>query len=335
MQTKKKRHLLHAAAALALALCGLGAAAQPKPYPHKLISMVVPFTAGGPADADARVAQPLLQKQLAQNLIVENYAGAGGSIGVARVLAQPADGYTLLMATVSEPILPPLTLPSIKYKAEDLRLVSQVSYTYLALVTRPGLGVKNLDELLAHARNPANKELSYATPGNGSLFHLVSEHFKQQSGARMVHVPYKGLAPALNDLMGNQVDVAFLPLAGNVPGLIASGKVKALGTTSPAGAAPMLGLASLNGSGAASLKDFVYTVWTGIFVPRKTPEDVVQQLHGAVNALLKGPEYRSFIQESGGIARDAAQPLDEAARFFAAETQRLRSVFQLVKLEVH
>ncbi|MCJ0765421.1 tripartite tricarboxylate transporter substrate binding protein [Variovorax terrae] len=318
------------AAVAALALCSLAATAQT--YPSKLISMVVPFTAGGPADADARAAQPLLQRQLGQNVIVENYAGAGGSIGVARVLGLPADGHSLLMATVSEPILPPLTLPSVKYVAEDLRLVSQLSYTYLALITRPGLKFKDVNELLAYARNPANKELSYATPGNGTLFHLVSEHFKQQTGARMVHVPYKGLAPAFNDLMGNQVDVAFVPLAGNVPGLIEAGKVRALGTTSAARVPQAKDLPSLNEGPA--LKNFVYTVWTGVFVPRATPEPVVQKLHGALDAVLKGPEYRAFIRDTGGIARDGAQSLPEAAQFYQSEVDRLRSVFKLVKLEV-
>ena len=159
----------------------------------------------------------------------------------------------------------------------------------------------------------------------------MGEHFKALSGARLLHVPYKGLAPAVNDLLGGQVDVAFLPMAGNVGKLIDSGKLRALAICNApdAQATSLPRLADQRG-----LKDFVYTVWTGVFVPQPTPAAVVERIRQALDEALRGPEFGAYTREAGGVARERAMPAAEADAFFASEAKRLTAVFRTVKLEV-
>lgn len=329
MKKIARRSLLAAALAPALStLVAPLAHAQGSAFPARRISVVVPFPAGGPADMVARVMQPLMQKALGETVIVENFAGVGGAMGVGKVLAAPADGHTLLLTTVAEPILPPLTMPSVRYKPDDLVLVSQLSYTNIALVVRPSLQINSAQALLDHLKNPANKPLTYATPGSGTLYHLMGEHFKLLTGTQLMHVPYKGLAPAVNDLIGGQVDVAFLPMAGSTAKLIEAGTLRALAHTADKTVPGLPRLSELGG-----LKDFVYTVWTGVFLPRQTPTEVVTTVHKAIDTALQGPEFGVYTREAGGVALTRAMPLKQAQTFYTAEAQRLQRVFQEVKLK--
>ncbi|OVZ55384.1 hypothetical protein CDO44_24540 [Pigmentiphaga sp. NML080357] len=314
-----------------LGLSSIGHAAAAETYPRRTVSIVVPFPAGGPADGTARVLQPAMREVLGQTVIVENFSGAGGSIGVGKVLAAPPDGHTLLLTTLAEPILPPRTLPSVTYRPEDLKLVTQLSHTQLALVARPDAPFKNLKELLAHTTGKGSASVNYATPGSGTLYHLVSEHFRQLTGAALTHVPYRGIAPEINDLLGSQVDVAFLPLAGNLTGFINQGKLRLLGTS---GTGPVLHLdraPSLRTE--AALKDFDYTVWTGVFVHKDTPDAVVDKVRAAVDAAMKKEAFQSFIRESGGIPLRHAQSAGEAGGIYAREVRRLEQVFDVVRLK--
>jgi len=315
-------------AALAAALC-LPAIAQ-KTYPNRRISIYVPFPAGGPADVAARVLQPPFQKTIGETVIVENFGGGGGSIGVNKLLAAPADGHTLLLATVAEPILPPLTMKGIRYAPAQLHLVSALSYTNIALVARPGLGLDSLEAFMRRVKDGSQPALTYGTPGTGTLFHLMGEHFKQLSGARLLHVPYKGFAPAINDLMGGQVDVAFLPLAGNALQLIESGKVVALAVSAPPKErSDHPRLADLPG-----LSSFVYTVWTGIFVAAGTPPAVEGRVREAVDAALQGPDFAKYTREVGGVPYQRAMDAGQASAFYASEMKRLEKIFKEVGLEV-
>lgn len=327
MKLTTRRSML---ATLAASACGTVLPSMAQTYPSRRISVVVPFPAGGPADVVARVMQPLVQQALGEIVIVENYGGVGGALGVGKALAAPADGHTILIGTVAEPILPPLVMPSVRYEPAELRLVTPLSYTDIALVVRPGLGLKSLDDFLRRARDGGQAPLSYATPGSGTLFHLMTEHFKALSGARLLHVPYKGLAPAVNDLLGAQVDMAFLPMAGNTAKLIGSGKLQALATCAAPGAKSELPRIA----DQKELQEFAYTVWTGVFVGRATPEPVVQRLHQALDQALQGPSFGEYTREAGGVARTRALPSEESDRFFASETQRLTRIFHSVKLEV-
>ena len=330
MKKIARRSLLAAALAPAFGTLLAPPAQAQGTFPARRISVVVPFPAGGPADMVARVMQPLMQKALGETVIVENFAGVGGAMGVGKVMAAPADGHTLLLTTVAEPILPPLTMPSVRYKPDDLVLVSQLSYTNIALVVRPSLQINSAQTLVDYLKNPSNKALTYATPGSGTLYHLMGEHFKMLTGTQqLMHVPYKGLAPAVNDLIGGQVDVAFLPMAGSTAKLIEAGTLRALAHTADKTVAGLPRLSEVD----AGLKDFVYTVWTGVFLPRQTPADVVGAVHKAIDTALQGPEFGAYTREAGGVALTRAMPLKQAQSFYSAEAQRLQRVFQAVKLK--
>lgn len=313
----RRKAAMAAASATLLAIAGAARA-----FPTRRLSVVVPFPAGGPADVAARVLQPALQKGLGETVIIENLGGAGGSIGVAKVLSAPADGHTILLTTMAEPILPPLAMASVRYKPEDLRLVAPLSHSNIVLVVRPGLGAGTLNEFLALARNAA-KPVSYATPGNGTLYHVMGEHFRSLTATRMLHVPYRGLAPAVNELLAGQVDAAFLPLAGSTRKMVEAGKLLVLGIASGSETEsefPRLATVS-------ALKDFRYTVWTGVFVPRATPNEAVERLHVAVDQALRQPEFLAYTREAGGVARERALPLAEAEAYYRSEAQRLQQVF--------
>ena len=200
-------------------------------YPNKTINLIVPYPAGGPSDFFARKVQPDAQAKLGQTMIIENVGGAGGSIGLSKVLSAPADGYTLALASPMELVLAPLAIQGVKYKPEDFKMVAQFATTNTILAVRNSLGVKTLDELLALARKNPGNPLSYGSVGPGSLYHLIGEKFTQLNKINTLHVPYKGIAPLLNDLMGGQIDMAFLPLAGSIPATIKEGKIQGLAVT--------------------------------------------------------------------------------------------------------
>lgn len=327
---KFPRSFVVSIAAVALAASAVLATAQAV-YPNKAVFLVVPYPAGGPLDITARKVLPALQASLGQPVLVDNVAGASGSIGVNKVLNAPSDGYMLLAATLSDPVLAPLTIAGIKYKAEDLRLVGQLSYNPFVLLARTSLPVKNAEEFVAYAGKPGNRELFYGSIGPGSLFHLVTEDFNAKASIRMTHVPYKGLAPMVQDLMGGQVDVAFYPLAGNVFDLIESGKVKALAITGGARHPRLKDVETLNESKV--VKDFNHTIWPGIFVPASTPEPVVARLNAMIADIVRSPEFRKFCEESGTTPTDPPMSLAQAAQFYSAEIARIRAVAKQVKLE--
>lgn len=315
------RHLVLALATTAFAQ----AAAAPAPA-----SLIVPFPPGGPADSAARMLQPGLAENLGSLVVVENYGGAGGSIGVGRMLSQPADGQTVLLATVAEPILAPLVLQGVRYDPSDLRLISPLSHSELALIARPDLPATSAESLVQAAlAKPGG--LTYATPGSGSLYHLVGEHFQLLTGTDLVHVPYRGIAPAINDVMGGQVDLAFVPLAGNIIGLLQSGKIRLIGTLGREAPATLPGAASLRTLPA--LADFDHTVWTGIFVRQDSPDDVNQRWHGAVDHAIRSDKFQQYIRESGGIPLPQAQSLADAQAFYEAETRKLQTIAEQIGLQ--
>ena len=161
-------------------------------YPNKTINLIVPYPAGGPSDFFARKVQPDAQAKLGQTMIIENVGGAGGSIGLSKVLSAPADGYTLALASPMELVLAPLAIQGVKYKPEDFKMVAQFATTNTILAVRNSLGVKTLDELLALARKNPGNPLSYGSVGPGSLYHLIGEKFTQLNKINTLHVPYKG-----------------------------------------------------------------------------------------------------------------------------------------------
>lgn len=315
-------------AALSLSAFSLGAMAQA--FPSKTLSLVVPYPAGGGSDINARIAAPELAKLLQQTTIVENVSGASGALGVQKVANAPADGHTLLLGSPMELMLTPLTLATARYKPEDFRPVGVLGRTSMVLLARKDIGAANTDELIALARQPGTKELSYGSVGTGSMYHLLGERFVQRTGTRMLHVPYKGAAPLLQDLLGGQIDLVFMPLAGNVPDLIEGGKLKALGIAAAApherfGTIPLI-------KDSKGLDDFVYALWSGVQVARAVPETVQDQLNKAINQMLKNPDVRRAIEAAGSKAAQPA-PLAELRAAYQADIERYRAIAKSVNLQ--
>ena len=292
--------------------------------------IIVPYSPGGPADMTARMIAPQLQKALGGAVLVDNQAGAGGSIGVQRVLAAPPTGSSMILGTITDSVLTPLVLKAAKYQGENLRMVGLLSQNPLVLIARPTLPVNSAKELVAHAKNPANKELFYGSTGRGSIFHLVSEDLAQQANIKLTHVPYKGLAPMVQDLMGGQVDLAFYPVAGNVFDLIHSGKVKALGITGNARAPQLPGVPTLNEAGVT--KGFDYTMWPALFVPAGVPIATATRINDIVRALVVTPEFLKFCEETGTTP---AKPMSlaETEFFYKSEMVTFRKAAAAIKLE--
>lgn len=320
---------MHRRAVLAVAaLSAVGVRAQA--YPSKPLTLVVPYPAGGPADVTARQMLPSLRKSLGQPVIVDNAAGASGAIGIQKLLNAPADGHHFLMGTPSDVILAPLALAAVKHKPEQLRLLGLASRAPLVLVSGMQLSERKLEDLLAEARKPGAREYSYGSIGPGSLYHLVGEDFAARMTLRMTHVPYKGVAPLLQDVIGGLVDLAFLPLAGNLGDLISHGQLRAYAVTSDQRVTRLPEVPTM--AQAIGLKEFEYEIWGGLFVPRTVPADLAQRLNAAMKEAQQDPEFRTQIEASGS-APGNPMSLADAERFFRDQTARYRRLAQAVKLE--
>ncbi|MGC3986400.1 MAG: tripartite tricarboxylate transporter substrate binding protein [Pseudorhodoferax sp.] len=299
-----------AGAALAGQAGGVRAQGQP-------LSFVVPQPAGNPTDGSARKLQPLLQAALGQAVVVENMPGAGGSIGVRKVLGTPPNTPVLLIASQTEPILTPLAMVGARYKPEELRAIGLTGRATYVLVGRPDLPAANLAELSGLARQRANQPLSFGHIGPGSMIHLLGEQWSRRMGVTLTHAPYKGVPPVVQDLMGSQIDLSFLPLAGNTPTLIESGKVRAYGITRATPLPRMPALPPLSQQDKA-LGDFIYGTWGAVLVPRNQPEATVQRLHAALAKALAEPELRAYTASTGTEPADP-MTLAELDQFYQGE----------------
>lgn len=314
--------------ASAFALYSARASAQ---HPQRVVNFVVPWPAGNPTDAIARQLVPLMGKELTQTLIVDNVIGAGGTLGVQKVLNAPADGQMILMATTTDLIMSPLGLASAKYRPEDLRLAGYIGRTPYALLGRPDLPVKNLPELMALMRKSGAKEMSYGSIGQGSLIHLAGARFGQVSGLKLLHVPYKGLPQMMQDLLGSQIDLAFLPLAGNVPSMIEQGKLKFYGVTA-ASPNPLLPKLATMASLDKSFQGFEFDVWAALALPRNVPDATVTRIHQAFYAALRNPDLRLWL-ESTGSAIAAPMTLLELDRLYTEQIKIYQALAKSIDVQ--
>lgn len=305
-------------------------AALAQTYPAKPVNLMVPYPAGGPSDSIARIFTVPLGKALGQSVIVENLGGVAGALAAQKVLAAPADGYYLFQGSPNEVILSPLANAAVKLKAEDFRLVHPVAESVMVFVVRKDLPVNSVDELIALARKSADKPLTYGSVGIGSLYHLILENVQKIAGITLTHAPYKGNAPLLQDIGGGQVDFAVLVYSAGMGALAEQGRLKVIGQLGPQRSDLLKTIATA--SEGKELKNLSYKIWSGLMVPKTTPESVVQQLHQAIGVTLQDPAVRSQL------AAQAAQPsppmsLAESAKFFEAETARYRSIAKSINLQ--
>ena len=306
------------------------AAAMAQGSSTKPVNLMVPYPAGGPSDAIARIFFNPLGKELGQQVLVENLGGVSGALAAQKVLAAPAEGQYVFQGSPNEVILSPLANAAVKLKTEDFRLVHPVADAVMVFVTRKDLPAGSVDELIALARKSADRPLSYGSVGIGSLYHLILENVQSQTGVKLSHVPYKGNAPLLQDIAGGQVDFAVLVYSAAMGALADQGRLKVIGQLG-AQRSDLLKNVPAASEGQA-LKNFSYKIWTGFMVPKSTPEDVVVRLHAAIGKTLQDPAVRTQLAAQTQLAA-APMTLAESAKFFDAETARYRAIAKQINLQ--
>ncbi len=314
--------LLLGTACAALLLAATPAAqAQPGAFPTKPMTLVVPFPPGGPTDAMARTLAAELRDKLGQPMIVENRAGAGGNIGADYVARAEADGHTLLFGT-SGPLAINVSLyRKISYDpTKSFAPVIQVGYLPNILVVNPALPVKNVPELVAYAKaNPG--KLSYASSGNGASSHLAGVLFNSVAGTDLLHVPYKGTGPALNDLLGNQVSMTFTDILTALP-YVKTGKLRALGVATAARSQALPDVPTIAEQGN---KGYDVSVFFGIVAPAGTPADRVTRLNQAFAEVLNSPKVKQMFASQGLEASADTSP-QKLGQFIVSETAKWKDV---------
>lgn len=276
----------------ALAVAGGAVAAD---FPNKAVRMVTGSAPGGGSDTVARVIAEKLNERFGQPMLVDNRAGAGGTIGADIVAKAPPDGYTWLVATSSSMVVNP-AMQKLPYDVErDLVPVTQVSTVPFILAVHPAVPAKNVAELIQVAKARPGK-LSYATSGIGAMSHLAMEQFKYMAGVNLVHVPYRGSAPAAYDLIAGQVQAAFNNLIPTLPH-VKSGRLRALGVSSPARAPALPDVPTVAESG---LPGYEAMQWYGVLLPAGVPKSMVTFLHKELITVLQNPAVRARLMDEGG-----------------------------------
>ena len=317
---------------IALACAASAGIALAQSFPNKPVTLMVPYPAGGLSDVIARTLNNTLSKHLGQPVLVENLGGASGGIAAQKLLASPADGHMIFQGSPNELILAPMSNAAIKYKAEDFRLVQMITINPMAMFARKDLPASNGDELLAYARKSAaaGKPLTYASVGPGSMYHLLGEHMAKTTNIPMTHVPYKGAAPAFQDMMAGLVDVFITPYGKGQVALVDEGKLKAVAVLSTDRQPLVKNAPPLND--APALKGFVFDTWAGYFVRKDTPEPIVQALHKALSEVANDPAVRSAL-EAHAMVVPKPQSLVAMSKVYADNTDKYRAIARAINLQ--
>lgn len=325
------KSLLARAAFLAAGLL-LAAPVFADAFPARPVTLMVPYPAGGVSDVIARTLNNTLAKQLGQPVVVENLGGASGGVAAQKVLHAPADGYVIFQGSPNELILGPLSNSALKYRPEDFRLVQMITVNPLAMLARKDLPANNGDELVAYARKAAagGKPLTFASVGPGSLYHLLGEHMAKITGVPMTHVPYKGGAPALQDVLAGMVDIFITPYGTGQVDMVDQGKIKVVATLSTERQKLLAKYPTLDESRA--LKGFVFDTWAGFFVRKDTPESVVQVLHKALSEVANDPAVRNALEAQAMIV-PKPRSLVELATLYEENTAKYRAIAKAMNLQ--
>src|SRR3954471_14836769 len=294
-------------------LVALVASAQD--YPSRPIRVVVPYSAGGSSDGPMRVIAQEMSKQLGQQMVVENKPGQGAMLGSAEVVKAAPDGYTLLLASNPNAISPALYSKLTHDPVEDFAPISLLASEQAVLLVHPSLPVKTVQELIAYARQHPGK-LDYSSSGNGSAQHLFMAMFTSSAGIQMNHIPYKGSAQAVTDLLGGQVAAAMPGLAA-MRGHIREGRARALAVTGARRSPAVPDVPTMIESGA---KDYELYVWMGMLAPKATPAPIIERLHREFVTALRAPGVKSFM-EHAAIEPVGSTPAEFGA-FFREEKAR-------------
>ncbi len=305
-----------AALSAALAFLGLAGAAHAQDYPSRTVKIVVAFPAGGPTDFVARVLADKLKGALGQSVIIENKLGANAAIGAESVAKSDPDGYTLFFTTAGAVVINPHMRANLPYDPiKDFAPITLVVNTMEVLVVKSDTPMKSATDLVAFAKSRPDG-IAMASTGVGSPPHLALELFKGSSGANVLHVPYRGAAPAVTDVVGGQVHAMFADLPVLMP-QIRGGTLRPIGVGSKRRASVLPDVPTLDEQG---IKDVYADNWYALFAPAKTPAPVIAKLNAAVNAVLKDPETARKLIEAG--ADPAAGTPEQLAEFLKSELER-------------
>ncbi|TPG21319.1 tripartite tricarboxylate transporter substrate binding protein [Variovorax guangxiensis] len=303
------------AAAGALSLAPLAAHAQAA-YPSKPITIIVPFSAGGTTDILARVVGLYMGTDLGQPVVVDNRAGAGGNIGGQAAARATADGYTLFMGTVGTHAINQSLYKKMPFDPiKDFAPLSRVAMVPNLLVANPSQPYKNVKEMIAYAKAHPNK-INFGSSGNGSSIHLSGELFKQMAGVDMQHVPYRGSAPAVSDLLGGQISVMFDNMPSAIPH-VKGGKLRALAVTTAKRSPALPDVPTI---AEAGVPGYEATSWFGLLAPAGTPAPIVAKLNASILKALADPEVKKKLAEQG--AEPFGEKPEQFAAFIQAETAK-------------
>lgn len=264
-------------------------------FPTKPIRLIVPFPAGGPTDIVARPFAQMLGERLGQSIVVDNRGGAGGSIGAMAVTSAQADGYTLLLGTVGTNAINPSLYKKLGYDVhKDFTPLASLASAPVAVVVNVQSDIKSLADLIAKAKSKGTT-IDYGSAGNGTPGHLVAEMFSRKAGIRLSHVPYKGSAPAITDLLGNQISLMFDPLQSVLPH-VQSGKLRILAISSRQRSSVLPEVKTIEESG---FTNFEATAWWGLFGPAGIPPDISKKITTEAEIVVQSPEFQKKLEGMG------------------------------------
>lgn len=307
-------------------LASIAITAHADEWPSKPVHVIVPYPAGGGVDFVARTVSQRLGQVLRQSVIVENKAGASGIIGADFVAKSAPDGYTFVIASPAEVLVAPIAGEKTPYNPEtDLVPVTLIGETPLVIAVHPSVPVKTLPELIALAKKKPGT-LSYGTPGNGSSMNFAGEALNGIAGIELQHVPYRGAAPALNDLLGGQVPIGIMGMPPTVTNAKA-GKLRVIAVTSARRSEAMPDVPTV--AETPGFAGYRFTNWMGVYVPAKTPEPVVKRLAAAIDQIVREPAIRAKLL-AGGVEPIGDTP-GEFRKFLTSE----RAAYEKVAQERH
>ena len=326
---RKTLGLLAFLAAFGVSCIGSAAHAQAAWPAAKPITLVVPFSAGGSVDFTARLLAQKLSERLKQNVIVDNAVGAGGVIGMDKVVRAAPDGYTFVLGADSPAAIAKLVNPgAVRYDTlKDLAPVALVTTAPMVIVARPGLSANNLADVIRLAREKPG-QLSYATSGVGTVLHLAMERIKEQSKTFMVHVPYRGGSQVVADVVGDRVDLAVLISISATPQIL-SKALKGIAITDSKRSPSLPDLPTV--AETEGFKGFDMVAWTGLFAPGKTPAAIVEQMNSAVNEVLAMEDVRSKLADGG--AAPGKGNVKDFTRFVQTETERYAAIVKAANIK--
>lgn len=311
--------------ALALLACA-SVLAQPDSYPSKPITIVVGYPPGGSTDLNGRTLGAELSRKLGVPVIIDNVSGAGGAIGAQKVANAAPDGYTLLVGASNEIAISRLVSSAVKYDLKDFTPIGLIATQPMVLVASQKSGVKTVDQFINLVKQNPGK-YSYGSSGVGTALHLAGEMVKDQGGLFMTHIPYRGVAPLANDLLGNNIDFGMFVLSSGLPH-IRSGKVVALGTTEAKRSPMTADIPAL--AETPKLKGIDINIWFALMGPAHLPEPVVAKLRKALNESLQTVELRKKLEDSGSTV----SPLNvDMPKFLNQETAKYKRIVEFAKIK--